>query len=96
MQSFLMTKIISVGNMKGGVSKTTTAVELAQRLGKKAKTLSLDGDELWCVKFCISVYRLGPPRRLYRYMAPSARDSQASAVSPGRQRAVPTLAAAPG
>lgn len=40
-----MAKIISVGNMKGGVGKTTTAVHLAQQLGKKGKTLLLDADE---------------------------------------------------
>lgn len=40
-----MPKIISVGNMKGGVGKTTTAVHVAQQLGKKGKTLLLDADE---------------------------------------------------
>lgn len=40
-----MAKIISVGNMKGGVGKTTTAVHLAQQLGRKGKTLLLDADE---------------------------------------------------
>jgi chromosome partitioning protein len=40
-----MPKIISVGNMKGGVGKTTTAVHLAQQLGRKGKTLLLDADE---------------------------------------------------
>lgn len=47
-----MPKIISVGNMKGGVGKTTTAVHLAQHLGKKGKTLLLDADEeLQCAVF---------------------------------------------
>lgn len=42
-------KIFSVANMKGGVGKTTTAVQLAQGLGKKGKTLLLDADqELQC------------------------------------------------
>jgi len=40
-----MAKIISIGNMKGGVGKTTTAVHIAQQLGKKGKTLLLDADE---------------------------------------------------
>ena len=40
-----MTKIISIGNMKGGVGKTTTAVALAELLGKKGKTLLVDADE---------------------------------------------------
>ena len=40
-----MPKIISVGNMKGGVGKTTTAVHVAQQLGKRGKTLLLDADE---------------------------------------------------
>ena len=44
-----MQKIFSVANMKGGVGKTTTAVQLAQGLGKKGKTLLLDADqELQC------------------------------------------------
>lgn len=47
-----MPKIISIGNMKGGVGKTTTAVQLAQQLGKKGKTLLLDADEeLQCAVF---------------------------------------------
>lgn len=42
-------KIFSIANMKGGVGKTTTAVQLAQGLGKKGKTLLLDADqELQC------------------------------------------------
>lgn len=42
-------KIFSVANMKGGVGKTTTAIQLAQGLGKKGKTLLLDADqELQC------------------------------------------------
>lgn len=42
-------KIFSVANMKGGVGKTTTAVQLAQALGKKGTTLLLDADqELQC------------------------------------------------
>ncbi|WP_221091569.1 ParA family protein [Deinococcus aquaedulcis] len=40
-----MPKIISVGNMKGGVGKTTTSIHLAQHLGRKGKTLLLDADE---------------------------------------------------
>ncbi|MFB9995469.1 ParA family protein [Deinococcus oregonensis] len=47
-----MAKIISIGNMKGSVGKTTTAVHLAQQLGKKGKTLLLDADEeLQCAVF---------------------------------------------
>lgn len=47
-----MPKVISIGNMKGGVGKTTTAVHLAQQLGKKGKTLLLDADEeLQCAVF---------------------------------------------
>lgn len=47
-----MPKVISVGNMKGGVGKTTTAVHVAQQLGKKGKTLLLDADEeLQCAVF---------------------------------------------
>ena len=42
-------KIFSIANMKGGVGKTTTAVQLAQGLGKKGKTILLDADqELQC------------------------------------------------
>ncbi|MBB5235965.1 ParA family protein [Deinococcus budaensis] len=40
-----MAKVISIGNMKGGVGKTTSAVHLAQQLGRKGKTLLLDADE---------------------------------------------------
>lgn len=40
-----MAKVISVGNKKGGVGKTTTAVQLAQAIGKQGKTLLLDADE---------------------------------------------------
>lgn len=40
-----MPKVISIGNMKGGVGKTTTAVQIAQQLGKKGRTLLLDADE---------------------------------------------------
>ncbi|MDP9766170.1 ParA family protein [Deinococcus enclensis] len=40
-----MPKIISIGNMKGGVGKTTTSIHLAQHLGRKGKTLLLDADE---------------------------------------------------
>ena len=40
-----MPTVISIGNMKGGVGKTTTAVHLAQHLGRKGKTLLLDADE---------------------------------------------------
>lgn len=40
-----MTTVISVGNMKGGVGKTTTAIHLAQQFGKRGKTLLLDADE---------------------------------------------------
>jgi chromosome partitioning protein len=49
-----MTKVISVGNMKGGVGKTTSAVHIAQHLGRKGQTLLLDADEKlqsaveWC------------------------------------------------
>lgn len=44
-----MSKIISIGNMKGGVGKTTTAIHLAQHLGRKGRTLLLDADdELQC------------------------------------------------
>ena len=49
-----MPKVISVGNMKGGVGKTTSAVHIAQHLGRKGKTLLLDADEKlqsaveWC------------------------------------------------
>jgi len=38
-------KIFSVANMKGGVGKTTTAVQLAQGLGKKGR-LIVDSGEL--------------------------------------------------
>lgn len=42
-------KIFSIANMKGGVGKTTTAIQFAQGLGKKGKTLLLDADqELQC------------------------------------------------
>ena len=40
-----MPKVISVGNKKGGVGKTTTAVQIAQTLGKQGKTVLLDADE---------------------------------------------------
>ena len=40
-----MVKLISVGNKKGGVGKTTTAVQIAQVLGRQGKTLLLDADE---------------------------------------------------
>lgn len=40
-----MVKLISIGNKKGGVGKTTTAVQVAQALGKQGKTLLLDADE---------------------------------------------------
>ena len=40
-----MTKIISIGNMKGGVGKTTTAVQIAELLGKRGRTLLVDADE---------------------------------------------------
>ena len=40
-----MTKIVSIGNMKGGVGKTTTAVQFAQLLGKQGRTLLVDADE---------------------------------------------------
>ncbi|CAM3474422.1 CobQ/CobB/MinD/ParA nucleotide binding domain-containing protein [Deinococcus saxicola] len=40
-----MPKVISIGNKKGGVGKTTTAVQLAQALGKQGKTVLLDADE---------------------------------------------------
>ncbi len=47
-----MPKIVSVGNMKGGVGKTTTAVHLAQQLGKRGRTWLLDADEeLQCAVF---------------------------------------------
>lgn len=39
-----MPKVISIGNMKGGVGKTTTAVQLAQILGKRGRTLLVDAD----------------------------------------------------
>ncbi|CAM3833240.1 ParA family protein [Deinococcus frigens] len=42
-------EIFSIANMKGGVGKTTTAIQIAQGLGKKGKTLLLDADqELQC------------------------------------------------
>lgn len=37
--------VISIGNKKGGVGKTTTAVQLAQAIGKQGKTVLLDADE---------------------------------------------------
>lgn len=40
-----MPTIISIGNKKGGVGKTTTAVQLAQAIGKQGKTVLLDADE---------------------------------------------------
>ena len=47
-----MAKVIAVGNMKGGVGKTTSAVHIAQQLGRKGKTLLLDADEeLQCAVF---------------------------------------------
>ena len=40
-----MTKIITLAAKKGGVGKTTTALHLAQYLGKRASTVLLDADD---------------------------------------------------
>lgn len=40
-----MTKIVTLAAKKGGVGKTTTALHLAQYLGKHAPTVLLDADE---------------------------------------------------
>ena len=52
-----MPTVISIGNMKGGVGKTTTAVHLAQHLGRKGTTLLLDADE---ELECAFTWRNGP------------------------------------
>lgn len=75
-----MPKIISVGNKKGGVGKTTTAVQLAQALGKQGKTVLLDADEdLQCaVKWRSGDYDEWTFKAV-RYSSASAADTQDAA-----------------
>ena len=72
-----MPTLISVGNKKGGVGKTTTAMQLAQSLGKHGKTVLLDADEaLQCaVKWRSGDYD-GWTFTALRYSAASEADTQ--------------------
>jgi len=75
-----MAKVISVGNKKRGVGKPTTAVQIAQALGKQGKkVILLDADDdLQCaVKWRHSVSsRAGRLKRSASAQRPTVRPSE--------------------